>query len=274
MTNQMFPISMIIGTQKAGTTALFEYLKMHPEIIGAKNKEIHFFNSQYRYDLGLSFYKSQFAEGKLSSLRLDASPSYLSHLDAPKRIFDFCPDVKMIVLLRDPVSRAYSAWQMYIKRYQQNRDWFFSEWLNFVGEPASNFFRRKNEEIDDFYLYVKSEIEFMKNSLPSKIEAPVLNHGYYEIYLKRYFKYFRKEQILIIENSELRLNQINILRSIENFLGIGSVNWGAKDLSPIFEGGYSDAMPKAAIKLLAGYFAPYNKRLFEMLGRSYMWQKS
>lgn len=263
---------LIIGAQKAGTTALFHYLSKHPEIVGAKNKEVHFFNSESNYSQGVSFYKSQFNESHAECLYMDASPSYLASPAAPKRIFDFDPEIKMIVLFRDPVIRAYSAWQMYKKRYKLDRNWFFSEWLKSIGKPSSDFIRRKDEEIDDFYLYAKSEIECIKSSTPFSIEAPVLMQGLYANCLERYFSCFKKEQIFVIENEYFRCNVVATLKQVENFLCLNPFDWDSQDLSPVFEGGYLESASRNAKKLLGDYYAHHNENLFRLLGFSYSWQ--
>ncbi|MGZ8918140.1 MAG: sulfotransferase family protein [Methylobacter sp.] len=108
-----FPNFMIIGAQKAGTTALYEYLSRHPQIQPTKVKELHYFNCEARYKNGIEFYRSFFQLDTESKLLFDASPGYLNNANAPKRIYAHNPNVKIIILLRDPVERAYSAWNMY-----------------------------------------------------------------------------------------------------------------------------------------------------------------
>lgn len=267
----MSGIFLIIGAQKAGTSALFKYLLQHPEVIGAQGKEVHFFSSQARYEMGFSFYENQFPEASNKALRLDASPSYLASPYAPKRIFEFDPNMKMIVLLRDPVDRAYSAWQMYRPRYKEDRNWFVSGWLDYIGRSPSDFVRRNDNEIDDFDLYVSAEIKLMDSMSPSMIEAPIIKQGLYAEYLERYFQYFSRDQFMIIENGELRSNLAPILRRIESFLGLSAICWEKKDLSPVFEGCYTEVVSEAAKKKLANFYTISNQRLFTMLNCNYPW---
>src|SRR5207248_7427804 len=115
---RLLPDFLIIGTQRGGTTSLYRYLKAHPCIGATSNKDLHFFDR--RFHKGLSWYRSHFptklekayAEQlrRLTLVTGEASPSYLFHPHAPKRVAQVLPHVKLIVLLRNPVSRAYSQY--------------------------------------------------------------------------------------------------------------------------------------------------------------------
>ena len=112
------PSFIIAGVQKAGTTALSAMLCTHPNISFSKKKEVHFFDSLKRYNLGISEYLHNFhewdASGKGGSLPVygESTPFYVASRDACRRISETIPDVKLVVLLRNPVSRAYSEYQM------------------------------------------------------------------------------------------------------------------------------------------------------------------
>mgnify|MGYP006439820863 CR=1 FL=1 len=113
--NRVLPNFIIVGAQKAGTTSLFRYLTSHPQIKAPfKTKEIHFFDggleSEDNYKKGLKWYKSHFPlKSKMyNKLTYEASPLYLFHPCAPKRIKKDIPDVKIIILLRNPVERSIS----------------------------------------------------------------------------------------------------------------------------------------------------------------------
>src|SRR5205823_10005526 len=113
---RLMPDFIIIGTMRGGTTSLYSYLTAHPYIGSAYMKEVHFFDVYY--SKGLPWYRAQFPSSvqkyyaervqKQSFITGEASPYYLFHPHAPKRIAKILPQVKLIVLLRNPVSRAYS----------------------------------------------------------------------------------------------------------------------------------------------------------------------
>lgn len=112
------PTFIIAGVQKAGTTALSAMLCSHPSISFSKKKEVHFFDNLKRFNLGISEYLHNFHEWDASrvgaSLPIygESTPYYLASRDACRRISETIPEVKLVVLLREPVSRAYSEYQM------------------------------------------------------------------------------------------------------------------------------------------------------------------
>src|SRR3712207_6690007 len=104
------PDFVIIGTQRGGTTSLYHYLSKHPEVLPALRKEIHFFD--LNFDRGLDWYLAHFARQDQPGLVGEASPLYMFHRDVPERVRRVLPNAKFIALLRNPVDRAYSQYQM------------------------------------------------------------------------------------------------------------------------------------------------------------------
>src|ERR1700730_9070734 len=115
---RLLPDFLIIGTQRGGTTSLFHYLEAHPCVRPAVNKDLHFFDR--KYNKGLAWYRGHFPtrveryyaqkiRGR-AFLTGEASPSYLFHPHTPGRVAQAVPHVKLIVLLRNPVTRAYSQY--------------------------------------------------------------------------------------------------------------------------------------------------------------------
>lgn len=113
---ECLPNLFILGAAKAGTTTLFEQLRQLPEVYFPFSKEPLFFSQDGLYDNGLSWYANTFyKEAKGFPVRGDASPHYLywSEKVAPRLAQAYLEPPKMIVLLRDPVARAYSwYWNM------------------------------------------------------------------------------------------------------------------------------------------------------------------
>jgi hypothetical protein len=104
------PDFLLLGAQKAGTTALYEYLRRHPQITGPSWKEVSFFDRHWAR--GESWYRGNFpnlarTRGKLVG---EASPSYVLHPLAPQRVQELVPDARLIVLVRNPVDRAFSQY--------------------------------------------------------------------------------------------------------------------------------------------------------------------
>jgi len=103
------PDFLVIGAQKAGTTALYAYLRWHPGIAGPSWKEVSFFDRHWWR--GEAWYRGQFPLRAGERLVGEASPSYLFHPLAPERARSLVPGAKLVALLRDPVDRAYSQYQ-------------------------------------------------------------------------------------------------------------------------------------------------------------------
>jgi hypothetical protein len=115
---RILPSFLVIGAQRAGTTSFFSNLCRHPQVGRPAGKELHFFN--YDYWRGVTWYRAFFptvAARQLARLRGsdlvtgEATPYYLFHPAGPARVAETLPDVKLIVLLRNPVDRAYSHYQ-------------------------------------------------------------------------------------------------------------------------------------------------------------------
>ena len=100
------PTLVIAGAQKCGTSSLSATLRQHPEIFMSKPKELHFFDR--RFKKGLGHYASHFVDGADHPHRGEATPVYMYDPEARRRMAETLPDAKIVVILRDPVQRAYS----------------------------------------------------------------------------------------------------------------------------------------------------------------------
>ncbi|MBN3958895.1 MAG: sulfotransferase domain-containing protein [Nostoc sp. NMS8] len=106
---------------KAGTSSLYYYLYQHPQILPASDKELHFFNKYF--DLGVDWYLAHFPplpveEGFLTG---EATPWYLGSYEVEKRVFQLFPKIKLIAILRNPVTRAISQYNMSLKSMKEHR---------------------------------------------------------------------------------------------------------------------------------------------------------
>ena len=103
------PDFLIVGAQKAGTTALYAYLRRHPSITGPSWKEVSYFDRHYLR--GPAWYRGNFPLRSRGRIVGEASPSYLFHPDAAERAAALVPGARVIALVRDPVERAHSHYQ-------------------------------------------------------------------------------------------------------------------------------------------------------------------
>ena len=115
---------IICGTQKGGTTALDYYLRFHEEVCMAKKKEVHFFdNDDYfkRKKIKYQDYHKFFNPSKNHKIIGEATPIYMFWENAMERIYDYNPDMKLIAILRNPIDRAFSNWNMEKQRKRETR---------------------------------------------------------------------------------------------------------------------------------------------------------
>ncbi|CAL4172139.1 unnamed protein product, partial [Meganyctiphanes norvegica] len=105
------PTALIIGINKCGTGALRDMLSMHPQIAAAKG-EVKYFSTgeKSQYDEGLEWYRQQMPYSYEDQITLEKSPQYFTDKDAPHRIYKFNPKTKLILIVREPVTRLISQY--------------------------------------------------------------------------------------------------------------------------------------------------------------------
>ncbi len=201
------PNFLIIGAAKAGTTALYHYLKEHPEIYMAPQKEPKFFalegeklnfrgpgdqnNINKSTITDIESYRELFQGASNQKVIGEASPLYLYSPKAPERIRHYIPDTKLIAILRDPVERAYSGYLMHISEGR--------------------------ETARDFAEALREEEMRIRNNWGWGHYASV---GFYHSQLKRYFDNFNHHQIRVYLYEDLKTNSISLLQDIFNFLNV------------------------------------------------------
>lgn len=265
---------IIAGYQKCGTTALHSFLSKHPKVIGSKPKEIDFFNYSENYNKGVSYYHS-FFEKKclihpfLGYKYLEATPSYLSDYELEltvNRISNYNPNIKIIGLVRNPIDRAYSAWQMYRERFiNGNKDW----WVDWVAKRTGEMpfvIRRNKEEYEDFHLFVVNELNAIENN--KKIECGVLEIGLYSTGINYFTKKF-KNNFLVIENESLNNDTTASLQRIADFLRLSKFNWEIFEGKKIFKGVYDRKIEDKTRNLLNEFYFVSNKELYRLTSIKY-----
>jgi len=263
--NANAPGFLIIGAQKSGTTALHHYLEKHVELSAPQEKELDFFSCCERYGKGFDFYHAHFSSCSPTKLLFEASPSYLEDPQAPKRIHDYNPSIKLIAILREPCERAYSAWNMYVKLFRKNPGWF-ADWMKRCDSRYSlrSVVKRTEKSLRSFMVYIQEELAANENG--EFIEAPILSHGYYHLQLMRYFKLFDSQQILILTSESLKNETVSTLISVERFLCINHHEFQQEDLAPAFRGEYLSTIPNEAQAFLTTIYEPLNDSLYKNFG--------
>jgi len=266
---------IIIGAQKCGTTALHSFLNQHPKIIGSNPKELEFFNSALYSTKGTRYYHSFFSpKPVLSKYRgyrfMESSPAYSSAKDCAeiaKRIFRYNKNVKIISLVRNPVDRAYSAWNMYKKRVESgDADWWVNYVVNKTGSVPELVVRRSREEYSDFTLYIENELKAV--NLGARIEASVLPQGYYHYAIEQYRAVFG-EQYQVIKNEDLMNNTPGELSKLTQFLDLLQHDWSMLKGERVFEGQYENKIESSIRMKLEEFYKAANEKLHDLTGISY-----
>ena len=187
-----------VGAQKAGTSALDAYLRTHPGLCMAKVKEVRLFNDDQTYFKrtlgGYAAYHRQFAPASSTQLIGEITPAYMYWNEAPRRIWEYNPAMKLIAVLRNPITRAFSQWNM-------QRD---------VGiDPLP------------FWDAVHVETERCRASLPyQNRKFSYVDRGFYTGQVRRLWSFFPREQVLVLRYDDLRRDPKGTIDRVFDFLGV------------------------------------------------------
>lgn len=168
------PNFLIIGSQKAGTTWLHDAVSQHPEVVVSTPKELHFFNNRTKFERGLDWYAGHFVPTPVTRAIGEATPCF-NTIDIPEdrpderrdlipqRIHEAIPEVRLILILRDPVERAVSAYYHFLRK----RAWPGWPSLADVGDSRG-----------------------------------IISEGFYDTHLTRWLDVFAAEQLLVFVYEE------------------------------------------------------------------------
>jgi hypothetical protein len=247
------PRFIIIGTQRGGTTSLYDHLTNHPQIRAAKKKEVHFFDNQYHK--GLDWYRGQFPRVRFrrGMITGEATPYYLFHPEVPGRIEKHLPKARFIAILRDPVSRAYSHHHVMHHR----RTWEPLPFDEAVRIESKRLEGEADKLVDPTY---RSE-DHQHRSYVSR--------GIYVDQLLRWTSIFPREQILVLRSEDLYADPANTLAQTLRFIGLEPIELGSYAHRNISN--YPDEIDLKTRAYLKDFYRPHNERLFEFLGRDLGW---
>jgi sulfotransferase family protein len=247
------PDFLVLGAQKAGTTALYEYLRRHPQISGPSWKEVSFFDRHWAR--GESWYRGNFpnvarTRGKHVG---EASPSYVFHPLAPRRVQEVVPEARLIVLVRNPVDRALSQYNHEVA----------------LGREPLPF----EEALDAEEERLRGEQERMAAD-PRYFSREWWSHTYkargrYAEQLERWLAVFPREQLLVLPSDDLGSDPARAHAQVLEFLGASPQRL---DSYPrVYEREYEPMEPGTRERLAAEFEEP-NRRLYELLGRDLGWR--
>jgi len=241
------PNFIIVGAQKSGTTSLWNYLVAHPNVKKALVKEVHFFEDNY--DRGrnfyLGFFPSKCGENQITG---EASPYYLFHPAVPQRMANMLPDAKIVVVLRNPIERAYSHY---------------------------NHSRRLSREPSSFEDVVGREVDLINAGqspvFDTQISDPVshrrsyVSRGIYAPQLLRWTEFYSSERTLVIKSEDLFADPDTYAGRVVEFLGLSSADHPLRTFPHVNRGTPGNHLAPDMRRLLRDFYRPYNQELAKLV---------
>ena len=248
------PEFLVIGAQKSGTSSMYQYLCQHRSIIPPLVKEVHYFD--WNYSKGESWYRAHFPFlGKLheqNAQTFEASPYYLFHPLCARRIREKLGPVRLITILRNPIDRAYSHYQMEVRLGREKQDFEKAIWN------------------DDEMVRQKARVVNGTNGNNRYFsEKSYLQRGNYIEQLDEYFRIFPKENIHVIIFEEFISDGNTIMREVCKFLDIETIDFNVNDT---YNRGIYGKMNSVLRDRLREYFKAQNEKLYDLLGRDLGWK--
>ncbi|XP_048187834.1 heparan sulfate glucosamine 3-O-sulfotransferase 4 [Perognathus longimembris pacificus] len=254
------PQALIIGVKKGGTRALLEAIRVHPDV-RAVGVEPHFFDRNY--EKGLEWYRNVMPKTVEGQLTMEKTPSYFVTNEAPKRIHSMAKDIKLIVVVRNPVTRAISDYTQTLS---------------------------KKPEIPTF------EVLAFKNRTLGLIDASwsAIRIGIYALHLENWLQYFPLSQILFVSGERLIVDPAGEMAKVQDFLGLKRVvtekhfYFNKTKGFPCLKKPEDSSAPRClgkskgrthpridpdVIHRLRKFYKPFNRMFYQMTGQDFQWEQ-
>jgi hypothetical protein len=251
---RMLPGFLIAGAQRCGTTSMYRALSEHPAIRKAVlHKGVHYFDMNY--DHGIAWYRAHFPlQATGHALTFESSPYYLFHPLAAARIAADLPGCKLIVLVRDPVDRAYSAYAHELAR-------------GFETEPFEAAIELEPHRLSGEAERIAAEPSYLSHSHQ---HHAYVARGQYAEQLSRLARLFGPDRIHVVDSGDFFTKPEPVYDGVLDFLGLAHRGY------PTFD--QNNARPRAAISQsvssrLDEHFIPFDEQLSEWLARPPSWRR-
>ncbi|XP_065268577.1 heparan sulfate glucosamine 3-O-sulfotransferase 2 [Emys orbicularis] len=257
--SKRLPQALIVGVKKGGTRAVLEFIRVHPEV-RAVGTEPHFFDRHY--ERGLEWYRSLMPRTLSSQITMEKTPSYFVTKEAPRRIFNMSRDTKLIVVVRNPVTRAISDYTQTLS---------------------------KKPDIPTF-----EGLSFQNRSL-GLVDTSwnAIRIGMYVVHLQNWLQYFPLSQIHFVSGEKLITDPAGEMGKVQDFLGIKRVitdkhfYFNKTKGFPCLKKTESSTLPRClgkskgrthvqidpeVIEQLRDFYRPYNIKFYETVGQDFRWE--
>ncbi|XP_077481617.1 heparan sulfate glucosamine 3-O-sulfotransferase 2-like [Stigmatopora argus] len=257
--NKKLPKAVIVGVKKGGTRAVLEFIRIHPDVRAA-GTETHFFDRHY--DRGLEWYRGLMPRTLEGQITMEKTPSYFVTKETPQRIAAMSRDTKLIVVVRDPVTRAISDYTQTLS---------------------------KTPDLPSF-----QELAF-RNQSAGLVDASwnAIRIGLYSLHLENWLRYFALTQIHFVSGERLITDPASELARVQDFLGLKRIvtdkhfYFNRTKGFPCLKKPESSGSPRClgkskgrthvqidrdAIEQLRDFYRPFNVKFYEMVGHDFKWE--
>jgi len=260
---RMLPAFLIIGAQRCGTTSMYRTLSQHPAVLKAVlHKGVHYFDMNYGQ--GLGWYQAHFPlaararhienSAGIKPLTFESSPYYLFHPLAPARIARDLPGVKLLVLVRDPVERAYSAYAHELAR-------------GYESEPFERALEMEEDRLSGEVERIVADQGYLSHSHQHHAYR---TRGQYADQLEALERHFGPDRVHVVDSGDFFTSPEPVYDRVLDFLGLPRRDY------PDFGRHNSrsrSAMPEKLRAKLGEHFLPYDERLARWLGDAPSWRR-
>ncbi|XP_030068436.1 heparan sulfate glucosamine 3-O-sulfotransferase 2 [Microcaecilia unicolor] len=257
--SKKLPHTIIVGVKKGGTRAVLEFIRVHPDV-RAMGTEPHFFDKNY--DRGLDWYRSLMPRTLENQITMEKTPSYFVTKETPRRIFSMCKEIKLIIVVRNPVTRAISDYTQTLS---------------------------KKPDIPTF-----QELAF-KNWTLGLVDTSwnAIRIGMYALHLESWLQYFPISQIHFVSGEKLITDPAGEMGRIQDFLGIKRIitekhfYFNKTKGFPCLKKSDVNSLPRClgkskgrthvqidqeVIDQLRDFYRPYNIKFYETVGQDFHWE--
>ena len=218
---------IIIGVQKGGTTAAARNLNKHPEIC-IHHKEPHFFDKEHKWKLGLPYYHKRV--NRTARIAGEKTPSLICMPHTHYRMQQVVPRARLILLLRDPVTRAFSQWQM-----QRRQIWNMRHKGKYIFPSFRNM-------------------------------MTMIHRGHYYDQIQHLLTLFPREQLHIAISEWVLQDMQNEYNEMARFLGAETFPPGVDFRTHFVNKDPEETLGEQEREMLTEWYRPHNEKLFEFLG--------
>eukprot|EP00066_Takifugu_rubripes_P002771 XP_003964896.1 PREDICTED: heparan sulfate glucosamine 3-O-sulfotransferase 2-like [Takifugu rubripes] len=256
--NKKLPNALIVGVKKGGTRAVLEFIRIHPDV-RALGTEPHFFDRNY--DRGLDWYRGLMPRTLDGQITLEKTPSYFVTREAPRRIASMSQETKLIVVVRNPVTRAISDYTQTLS---------------------------KKPDIPTF-----EDLAFKNRSL-GLVDASwnAIRIGMYILHLENWLQYFRPSQMHFVSGERLITDPAGEMGRVQDFLGLKRIisekhfYFNRTKGFPCLKKPESSSQPRClgkskgrthvqiereVIEQLREFYRPFNIKFYETVGQDFKW---